>query len=82
MNSSTDVSAVSGIDNLTVSVDTDLDDIADNLDNCPSIVNTEQENVDGDAYGDACDTDIDGDAMPNSWELLYSFDSYSAVMPL
>jgi hypothetical protein len=48
--------------------DSDGDGISDALDNCPSVANANQENLDDDAQGDACDTDIDGDGLPNDWE--------------
>ena len=35
--------------------DTDGDQVADDVDNCPAVVNPMQENVDGDGLGDACD---------------------------
>ena len=34
-------------------------------DNCPDISNTDQANIDGDLFGDACDSDKDGDGTPN-----------------
>ena len=51
----------------TVFPDTDGDGITDNLDNCPTIANTNQQNTDllfvnGDTNGDACDSDDDADA--------------------
>ena len=36
------------------------------MDNCPSVANADQVNRDADALGDACDLDIDGDALANS----------------
>ena len=36
-------------------VDTDMDTIADAVDNCPAIANTNQRNHDGDTPGDVCD---------------------------
>ena len=50
--------------------DTDSDGIADYLDNCPAIANgvneDNQANLDGDALGDACDDDRDGDGALNA----------------
>ena len=40
--------------------DRDADTVPDDADNCPDVANPGQENADGDATGDACDTD-DGD---------------------
>jgi hypothetical protein len=45
--------------------DTDLDDIPDNIDNCPLISNFGQEDTDGDGQGDVCDDDLDGDGVKN-----------------
>jgi len=42
-------------------VDTDLDTIADILDNCPLIANVDQLDTDSDTEGDVCDMDDDGD---------------------
>ena len=36
--------------------DSDADTIADVYDNCPDVANPNQEDADGDGYGDACDT--------------------------
>jgi hypothetical protein len=46
-------------------IDADMDGIDDAADNCPSIFNPTQSNVDLDSPGDACDPDIDGDGLPN-----------------
>lgn len=46
--------------------DQDGDGIADEVDNCPAIANTDQVNSDGaDDGGDACDNDDDNDGVPD-----------------
>lgn len=44
--------------------DTDRDGVIDDVDNCPAVPNPNQENVDGDNQGDACDDD-DNDRVLN-----------------
>ena len=46
--------------------DDDHDGIPNESDNCPTVPNADQGNVDGDGLGDACDPDIDGDGVPNA----------------
>lgn len=56
--------------------DQDRDGIADEVDNCPNIANTDQANEDGDKFGDACDpcpivsadapVDSDGDGVADA----------------
>ncbi|MEC8707802.1 MAG: thrombospondin type 3 repeat-containing protein [Candidatus Thermoplasmatota archaeon] len=45
--------------------DLDLDGVLDGLDNCPNLANSDQANLDNDAYGDVCDDDKDGDGVSN-----------------
>ncbi|HUR40810.1 MAG TPA: thrombospondin type 3 repeat-containing protein, partial [Verrucomicrobiae bacterium] len=46
-------------------LDSDNDGVADASDNCLMVANPDQANLDGDANGDACDADIDGDGVAN-----------------
>jgi hypothetical protein len=49
--------------------DTDGDGVEDDVDNCPLAANPGQENFDNDAFGDACDGDVDGDGVPNGADI-------------
>jgi hypothetical protein len=51
--------------------DIDDDGVKDTEDNCFATNNPEQEDMDGDGLGDACDDDADGDALLDSWEKSY-----------
>ncbi len=53
-----------------LTIDTDGDGIPDNLDNCITIANSGQWNLDGDEWGNKCDDDIDGDGASNFIERL------------
>jgi len=57
-------------DDATEAVDSDNDSVGDNSDNCPSLSNTAQLNTDGDAEGDACDSDDDNDGFSDEQEEL------------
>ena len=59
--------------------DTDADGLLDNLDNCPSIVNPDQADFEGDGIGDACDPDTDGDSLPNDYELANGLDPFNSL---
>jgi beta-glucanase (GH16 family) len=45
--------------------DADGDRVADRVDNCPLIPNSDQADHDGDGQGDACDADDDDDGVPD-----------------
>ncbi len=51
---------------LQKNLDQDSDFILDTVDNCPTVANTDQANVDNDDLGDACDNDRDGDELDNT----------------
>jgi len=46
--------------------DSDNDGILNPVDNCPSVANPEQLDMDHDGAGDACDDDTDGDGIANA----------------
>ena len=48
--------------------DSDGDGAYDHQDNCPSVSNADQANLDGDTLGDACDNDKDGDGLTTAIE--------------
>ena len=58
--------------------DQDLDGVPDASDNCPLAANPYQTNTDGDAQGDACDTDDDNDGFADSVETYLATDSLDA----
>ncbi|MBX2869101.1 MAG: PQQ-dependent sugar dehydrogenase [Acidiferrobacterales bacterium] len=55
-----------GIPPLAPLEDGDNDNVPDAIDNCPAVPNTNQVNLDGDSFGDACDTDQDNDGVENA----------------
>jgi hypothetical protein len=59
---------------LTVNDDIDNDTIANGIDNCPSIANTDQADLDNDGLGNVCDNDSDNDQMPDDYEIANGLD--------
>lgn len=57
-------------------IDTDGDTVIDALDNCPNDPNPLQENNDGDAQGDICDSDDDNDGLSDVDEAVYGTDPF------
>jgi hypothetical protein len=65
-----DVQAVTDfIDAIALALsDGDEDGVTNDLDNCQDVANADQADLDQDGEGDACDADIDGDAVSNADE--------------
>ena len=51
---------------IVIGPDEDNDQAVDFLDNCKNLFNPSQSNLDGDNFGDVCDSDIDGDGVDNT----------------
>ena len=51
--------------------DSDRDIHIDLVDNCPIIFNASQSDMDNDSFGDACDSDVDGDGLTNDDEIIW-----------
>ncbi|MGI9309454.1 MAG: PKD domain-containing protein [Gammaproteobacteria bacterium] len=61
-----------------VGVDRDRDGVLDGDDNCPETVNPDQYDWNGDATGDACESDSDGDGMPDAFETQFGLNPLDA----
>ena len=64
---------------LSIIGDSDGDEIPNDVDSCINAVNTNQEDLDKDGAGDACDPDDDGDLMDDSWESSFGLDPGSPL---
>lgn len=63
---------------LTLDPDEDNDGVPNGIDNCPGLADPDQTNTDGDAFGDACDSDWDGDNVDNEDD-IFPLDGSRAV---
>ncbi|MCI4643145.1 MAG: YDG domain-containing protein, partial [Flavobacteriaceae bacterium] len=59
--------------------DSDGDGILDVNDNCPTVANPDQADLDADGLGDLCDSDIDGDGFTNTDEASCGTDPRDAT---
>jgi hypothetical protein len=57
-------------------VDQDADGVPDGTDNCPTLANPDQADLNDDGEGDVCDPDIDGDGLSNVIEIWLGCDPY------
>ncbi|MCZ4287078.1 thrombospondin type 3 repeat-containing protein [Marinobacter salarius] len=64
---------------LDFTADTDDDGLFDLEDNCPNTANANQDNHDGDEFGDACDNDSDNDGIPDTDELAVGLDPFESA---
>jgi hypothetical protein len=83
VNTTSDLSSSAGTSaaasaTLTVNDDIDNDTILDAVDNCPSIANTDQADLDNDGLGNACDNDSDNDQMPDDYEIANGLDPFNS----
>lgn len=67
------------ISRLDFTADTDDDGLFDLEDNCPNTANANQDNHDGDEFGDACDNDSDNDGIPDTDELAVGLDPFDSA---
>ena len=84
VNTTSDLSSSAGTSaaasaTLTVDDDIDNDTILDAVDNCPSIANTDQADLDNDGLGNACDNDSDNDQMPDDYEIANGLDPLNSL---
>ena len=54
---------------LHLRLDSDVDGVVDDSDNCPNIANADQVNSDSDVAGNACDADDDNDGLTDTTEV-------------
>ncbi len=62
-------------------IDSDADGIYDRSDNCPTTPNSDQRDLDLDAFGDVCDDDVDGDRFGREVDCDDRDDAVHALAP-
>lgn len=60
-------------------VDSDNDGIADDVDNCLNLDNTDQQNTDGDQFGNRCDPDLNNDNIVNFLDVALFSDAFNST---
>ena len=73
------VGATTTLSVLNDDFDSDSDGVLDGLDNCPTNANPDQADFEGDGIGDACDSDRDGDGLPDAYEIANGLDPLNSL---
>ncbi len=63
-------------------VDTDGDGANDDVDNCTTVANAGQEDADSDGFGNACDTDFNGDCVVNFIDISQAGAAFGTTNPI
>ncbi|MFK8028840.1 MAG: M4 family metallopeptidase [Gammaproteobacteria bacterium] len=61
--------------------DSDTDGVADDVDNCTNEPNSDQLDIDGDGFGNACDTDVNNDCVVNFLDVSSFVGAFNTTNP-